>query len=80
MLEVIDVILHSKYLVVLTGAGMSTNSGIPDFRSSKGLYQDVTNEEVLSHHFFMEHPDKFFDFYKNKMFFKDAYLMLVMKL
>ena len=72
MLDAIDIILHSKNLVVFTGAGMSTASGIPDFRSSTGLYQNKTNEEILSHHFFMEKPDVFYDFYKEKMVHQEA--------
>ena len=72
MLEAIDIILHSKNLVVFTGAGMSTASGIPDFRSSTGLYQNKTNEEILSHHFFMENPKVFYKFYKEKMVYPNA--------
>ncbi len=73
MLEVIDAILHSSNLVVLTGAGMSTASGIPDFRSSKGLYkQNISNEEILSHHYFMENPQEFYKFYRSKMLYSQA--------
>ena len=73
MLEAIDIILHSKNLVVFTGAGMSTASGIPDFRSSKGLYkQNISNEEILSHHYFMENPQEFYKFYRSKMLYPQA--------
>lgn len=52
---------------------MSTASGIPDFRSANGLYKNVYRaEEMLSHHFFMENPDDFYQFYKEKMIYKEA--------
>ncbi|WP_054955534.1 NAD-dependent protein deacylase [Paenibacillus dakarensis] len=62
----------SDYIVFFGGAGTSTESGIPDFRSAAGLYQTEHHspyppEEMLSHTFFMNHPDVFFDFYRSKM-------------
>ena len=52
---------------------MSTASGIPDFRSSTGLYKNVYRaEEAVSHSFFINHQEDFFDFYKNHLCFKDA--------
>ena len=52
---------------------MSTDSGIPDFRSNTGLYKNnLRAEEILSHSYFMKHPKEFFDFYKTKMIYKDA--------
>lgn len=62
----------SDYIVFFGGAGTSTESGIPDFRSAAGLYQTEQHspyppEELLSHTFFMEHPEVFYDFYRSKM-------------
>lgn len=75
MSEIIDIILKSSYLVVLGGAGVSTASGIPDFRSATGLYnkqQHLKPEEILSHHFFIKHPDLFYEFYKNNLIYENA--------
>lgn len=70
-------LMKAEKIVVLTGAGMSTESGIPDFRSSKGLYsQDsqkgIPLEEVLSHSFFKRYPKKFYQFYREKLLYPDA--------
>lgn len=63
----------SKKIVFFTGAGISVPSGIPDFRSSEGLYKsDLRAEEILSHDYFMNHPEDFYDFYKTKMIYPDA--------
>ena len=52
---------------------MSTDSGIPDFRSATGLYtNNLHAEEIISHHYFMENPKEFYDFYKDKMVFEEA--------
>lgn len=60
-------------IVFFTGAGMSTDSGIPDFRSATGLYtNNLHAEEIISHHYFMENPKEFYDFYKDKMIFENA--------
>ncbi|MDO4670782.1 MAG: NAD-dependent protein deacylase [Aerococcus sp.] len=72
--EIID---QSQHLVFFGGAGVSTESGIPDFRSSKGLYmQDlgyqVAAEEIISHTFYKQHPKTFFDFYFKHLVFPDA--------
>jgi NAD-dependent deacetylase len=64
-------IQNSENIVVMTGAGMSVPSGIPDFRSASGLYND-NPEEILSHSFFVSYPDKFYDFYRNKMLYPNA--------
>ena len=55
-----ELLLKSKYTVLLSGAGMSTESGIPDFRSSGGIYEK-TPEEVFSIGFFRKHPDRFYN-------------------
>ena len=61
---------ESNNIVFFGGAGVSTESGIPDFRSKDGLYNQKYKyppEEILSHHFFMSHTDEFYKFYKEKM-------------
>ena len=61
---------ESKNIVFFGGAGVSTESGIPDFRSKDGLYNqkfDYPPEIILSHTFFYNHTDLFFKFYKEKM-------------
>ena len=64
-------------IVFFGGAGVSTESGIPDFRSASGLYHehsasDYTPEEILSHAFFMEHTDAFYRFYRSKIIHTNA--------
>lgn len=60
-------------VVFFSGAGMSTASGIPDFRSATGLYKNVYRaEEMLSHSFFVYNPEEFYEFYKDKMIYPDA--------
>ena len=64
-------------ICVFTGAGISCPSGIPDFRSADGLYNSegmgrYTPEEIISHSFFVAHPDLFYEFYKSKMMYPDA--------
>ncbi|NLZ48025.1 MAG: NAD-dependent protein deacylase [Clostridiales bacterium] len=71
------VIKESDNIVFFGGAGVSTESNIPDFRSASGLYNEKTQskyspEEILSHDFFMEHTEEFYDFYKSKMIYVDA--------
>lgn len=63
-------ILESKSMVAFTGAGVSTESGIPDFRSVDGLYHqkfDYPPEEIISHSFFLRDPAYFYNFYREKM-------------
>lgn len=68
--EAID---SANKIVFFSGAGMSTASGIPDFRSATGLYKNVYRaEEMLSHSFFMANPEEFYEFYKDKMIYEDA--------
>lgn len=72
-----DIIDNSNNIVFFGGAGVSTESNIPDFRSNKGLYKTKNNysyppEVMLSHSFFEEHTKEFYEFYKEKLVFKDA--------
>ena len=65
-----DMINESNNIVFFGGAGVSTESGIPDFRSKDGLYNqkyDYPPEEILSHTFFMKNTEEFYKFYKDKM-------------
>ena len=65
-----EIINKSKSVVFFGGAGVSTESGIPDFRSKDGLYNQKYKyppEEILSHTFFMNNIDEFYKFYKDKM-------------
>lgn len=65
-------ILESDRIVFFTGAGVSTESGIPDFRSATGLYRNRSAEEILSVGYFHRHPDVFYDFYLKNLVFPDA--------
>lgn len=72
-----SIIKNSNNLVVFTGAGISVPSGIPDFRSADGLYSSKDKsgykpEEIISHHFYKQNRELFFEFYKKKMCYKDA--------
>ncbi len=72
-----DAIEKSNNIVIFSGAGLSTNSGIPDFRSANGIYNaklksNISPEEVISHTFFVHYPEEFYDFYFDKMVFPDA--------
>ncbi|MDD6599735.1 MAG: NAD-dependent protein deacylase [Galactobacillus timonensis] len=69
------IIDQAKHIVFFTGAGVSTDSGIPDFRSTNGLYNQTYRyppEEIISHSFFEENPEEFFRFYKDRMLYLDA--------
>lgn len=66
---------ESRRIVFFGGAGVSTESKIPDFRSIDGLYNqqyDYPPETILSHSFYIRKPEEFYRFYRNKMLFPDA--------
>ena len=75
--QLTQLIADSEYIVFLGGAGVSTESGIPDFRSGTGIYNSDSGMkyrpiDIIAHDFFMEHPEDFFDFYKRKLIYPDA--------
>lgn len=75
--EIKNLIDENNRIVVFTGAGISVPSGIPDFRSANGLYNQesglkATPEQIISHSFFIKHTKDFYDFYKEKMIYQDA--------
>ena len=72
-----DIIDESENIVFFGGAGVSTASGIPDFRSTDGVYNQNLNrkfspEELVSHTYFERYPEDFFEFYKDKLVYPDA--------
>lgn len=72
-----NIINESNNIVFFGGAGVSTESGIPDFRSANGIYnqglgREVSPEEMISHTFYVRHPEDFFSFYKDKLVYPDA--------
>ena len=72
-----DIIKQSSNIVFFGGAGVSTESNIPDFRSVRGLYKTKSNysyppEVMISHSFFVDHTEDFYHFYRERMIFKDA--------
>ena len=72
-----DILSNSDNIVFFGGAGVSTASGIPDFRSSDGLYskklgRNFTPEQAVSHSFFVQHTDEFYDFYKKNLVYPEA--------
>ena len=77
MSDLKDIIEKSDNIVFFGGAGVSTESGIPDFRSETGLYKakqeyGKSPEEIISHSSFMADPELFFKYYKENMIFQDA--------
>jgi NAD-dependent deacetylase len=77
ILKLKEMIAASDNIVFFGGAGVSTESGIPDFRSETGIYNTVhkygrSPEEILSHSFFMRKPEIFYDFYKTTMIYDEA--------
>lgn len=74
-IELKEIISNSENIVFFGGAGVSTESGIPDFRSVDGLYSTKYKyppETMISHSFFRSNTEEFYDFYINKMIFLDA--------
>ena len=72
-----ELIAESNNIVFLGGAGVSTESGIPDFRSGAGIYNTESGTkyrpiDIIAHDFFIEHPEDFYDFYKRKLIYPDA--------
>ena len=72
--EIID---NSKKIVFFGGAGVSTESGIPDFRSSDGLYsikldRHFTPEQLISYTMYLKYPEEFYQFYKTHLIYPDA--------
>lgn len=75
--EVKAILSKAKSIVFLGGAGVSTASKIPDFRSPQGIFEaerkyGVPYETLLSHTYFIHHPEEFFSFYWDKMVYPDA--------
>ena len=75
--ELADILKESDNVVFFGGAGVSTESDIPDFRSSNGLWNEklkinFTPEQLVSHTFYMRYPEEFFKFYKDKLIYPDA--------
>lgn len=78
-LTLLDVLKDSNNIVFFGGAGVSTESNIPDFRSPDGLYGEKKErqypfpaEVMLSHSFYEQNPKAFYDFYFNEMIYQDA--------
>ena len=72
-----EILKNSNNIVFFGGAGCSCESGIPDFRSSNGLWNEklqinLTPEQLVSHTFFMKYPEEFFRFYKDKLVYPEA--------
>ena len=72
-----QILKESNNIVFFGGAGVSTASGIPDFRSSNGLWNEKLKinfapEQLVSHTFFMRYPEEFFKFYKDKLIYPHA--------
>ena len=72
--EIID---SSENIVFFGGAGVSTESGIPDFRSESGIFKSLekygdTPENLVSHSYYIDHTEEFFEYYKENLIFEDA--------
>ena len=75
--ELQEIIDNSDNIVFFGGAGVSTESGIPDFRSESGIFKSLEKyghspEYLVSHSYYMEHTEEFFNYYKENLVFKDA--------
>ncbi len=71
----VDAVRESENIVFFGGAGVSTESGIPDFRSEDGLYRQTYRyppETMVSHSFFQRHTEEFYHFYRDRMVYPDA--------
>ncbi len=73
----VQILKMSDNIVFFGGAGVSTASGIPDFRSASGLFNQKLNrsftpEQLVSHSFFVNYPEDFYTFYKDKLVYPDA--------
>lgn len=72
-----EIINSSDNIVFFGGAGVSTESGIPDFRSKSGIFKSLekygaTPETLVSHSYYLDHTEEFFNYYKENLIFKDA--------
>ncbi len=73
--KVVSLLKQSKNTVVVTGAGMSTEAGIPDFRGKNGIYTKLGENrvmEIINIDFFRRHPDKFYEFFRENFDFPKA--------
>lgn len=75
--KLVQILESGRHIVFFGGAGVSTASGIPDFRSSDGLFNQqlgrhFTPEQLISHSFFLKYPKEFFEFYKNNLIYPKA--------
>lgn len=75
--QLTEILRQSNHIVFFGGAGVSTASDIPDFRSSNGLFsrklnRNLTPEQLVSHTFFVRYPEEFFAFYKKNLVYPDA--------
>lgn len=67
IISMVDLIKHSSHTAVVTGAGISTEAGIPDFRGQNGIYRQLGEDQVMriiNIDFFKRHPDEFYKFYR----------------
>ena len=72
-----SLVKKSNNIVFFGGAGVSTESGIPDFRSAEGLFsqklkQTFSPEQLVSHTFYLRYPEEFFSFYKKNLIYPNA--------
>lgn len=77
MEQLVEILKESERIVFFGGAGCSCESGIPDFRSADGLWNEklksnLTPEQLVSHTFFLRYPEDFFKFYKDKLVYPEA--------
>ena len=72
-----EILKESNNIVFFGGAGVSTESNIPDFRSANGLWSEklkinLTPEQLVSHTMYMRYPEEFFEFYKDKLIYPES--------